>query len=68
MVLHVDSALMKRSGFVETLAAELEQIEVTYLLESNRVPNSVTWHRNIVNRTVSDDATVSDIPHMARKW
>ena len=61
MVVHVDNGLVKRRGFVETLSTELEQIEVTYLLESSGVPNSLTWHRNIVNRTVNDDAMVSDV-------
>jgi len=61
MVLHIDNGLMKRRGFLEALYAELEKIEVTCLLESSRVPNSVMWHRNVVKRTVSDDATVSDI-------
>jgi len=46
---------------MEALYTELEKIEVTCLLESSCVPNSVTWHRNIVKRTVNDDATVSDI-------
>ena len=55
MVIHLDNGLMKRRGFMEVLYTELEKIEVTCLLESSCVPNSVTWHRNI-------DATVSNIP------
>ena len=60
MVVHLDNSLSKRTAMMMTLLTELEQLNVDYLLESNRVPNLVKWHRKLTNRTINDDATVSD--------
>ena len=45
---------------MKRLLAEFEQLNIDHLMESSDVPNLVRWHRNLTNRTINDDATVSE--------
>lgn len=59
MVVHLDDNLSKRTEMMKKLLAEFEQLGIDHVMESNRVPNLVRWHRKLTNRTINDDATVS---------
>lgn len=59
MVVHLDDNLSKRTEMMKKLLAEFELLGIDHVMESNRVPNLVRWHRKLTNRTINDDATVS---------
>ena len=60
MVVHLDNCLSRRTEMMKRLLAEFEQLSIDHLVESSDVPNLVRWHRKLTNRTINDDATVSE--------
>ena len=60
MVVHLDNCLSRRTEMMMKLLAEFEQLNVDHLMESSDLPNLVRWHRKLTNRTINDDATVSE--------
>ena len=60
MVVHLYNHLSRRTEMMKRLHAEFEQLNIDHLMESSDVPNLVRWHRKLTNRTINDDATVSE--------
>lgn len=60
MVVILDTVLSENAQFMAELAGELQALGVAYRISRDMHPGSVRWKRTVSERSVDDEAQVSE--------